>query len=101
MRAIEIPPARTVRRGLSKVTLWGGRLRLNRAADSKAKTAGRVAGRGGAGVPAAGRFVVLAAGVALGSGPEAAGGRALGEFLASECVACHQPGGRFAGIPPI
>ena len=31
----------------------------------------------------------------------AAGDRALGEYLASECVTCHQLSGRFQGIPPI
>ena len=31
----------------------------------------------------------------------AAGDRAFGEHLASECVACHQLSGRYQGIPPI
>ena len=31
----------------------------------------------------------------------AAGDRALGEFLSSECVTCHQLSGRNQGIPPI
>ena len=31
----------------------------------------------------------------------AAGDRALGEYLSSECVTCHQLSGRFQGIPPI
>ena len=31
----------------------------------------------------------------------AAGDRALGEYLSSECVACHQLTGRHQGIPPI
>ena len=29
------------------------------------------------------------------------GDRAFGEYLASECVTCHQPSGQFSGIPPI
>jgi cytochrome c553 len=31
----------------------------------------------------------------------AAADRALGEYLSSECVTCHQLSGRTAGIPPI
>lgn len=31
----------------------------------------------------------------------ATGDRALGEYLSSECVTCHQLSGRFDGIPPI
>jgi cytochrome c553 len=31
----------------------------------------------------------------------ASGDRALGQYLASECVTCHQLSGRFDGIPPI
>lgn len=31
----------------------------------------------------------------------AAGDRALGEYLSSECVTCHQISGRYQGIPPI
>jgi cytochrome c553 len=27
--------------------------------------------------------------------------RALGEYLSSECVTCHQLSGRYQGIPPI
>jgi cytochrome c553 len=30
-----------------------------------------------------------------------AGDRALGEYLSSECVTCHQLSGKFQGIPPI
>ena len=30
-----------------------------------------------------------------------AGDRALGEYLSSECVTCHQITGRYEGIPPI
>jgi cytochrome c len=29
------------------------------------------------------------------------GDRAFGEYLGSECVACHQRTGQYAGIPPI
>jgi cytochrome c553 len=51
------------------------------------------------------RFIVavLAAGptaVALPSVGIAAD-RALGEYLSSECVTCHQLTGRYEGIPPI
>jgi cytochrome c553 len=31
----------------------------------------------------------------------AAGDRALGEYLSSQCVTCHQISGRYQGIPPI
>jgi cytochrome c553 len=31
----------------------------------------------------------------------ATGDRALGEYLSSECVTCHQLSGRGSGIPPI
>ncbi len=31
----------------------------------------------------------------------AAGDRALGEYLSSECVPCHQLSGQYQGIPPI
>ena len=31
----------------------------------------------------------------------AQGDKALGEYLSSECVTCHQLSGRFQGIPPI
>jgi cytochrome c553 len=31
----------------------------------------------------------------------AAGDRALGEYLSSECVTCHQLSGQYQGIPPI
>lgn len=45
--------------------------------------------------------VALAA--SLSGGPvQAAGDRALGEYLSSECAACHQTGGRqVGGIPSI
>lgn len=40
--------------------------------------------------------------VGLASAPaKAAGDRALGEYLSSECVTCHQLTGRYQGIPPI
>jgi cytochrome c553 len=31
----------------------------------------------------------------------AAGDKAFGQYLSSECVTCHQLSGRFEGIPPI
>ena len=31
----------------------------------------------------------------------AQGDKALGEYLSSECVTCHQLSGRYQGIPPI
>jgi cytochrome c553 len=43
---------------------------------------------------------IAAAGVAVGRAP-AAGDKALGEYLSSECVTCHQLSGRGSGIPPI
>jgi len=52
------------------------------------------------------RFLVVAA-VAAALIPNAiyrtlaAGDRALGEYLSSECVTCHQLSGRYQGIPPI
>src|SRR5687768_10516298 len=56
----------------------------------------------GVGLPArACVIVVLAAGVAHATGAGAAGDRAFGEYLSSECVTCHQLSGRFSGIPPI
>jgi cytochrome c len=33
--------------------------------------------------------------------PQPKGDRAFGEYLAAECVGCHQRTGEFAGIPPI
>jgi cytochrome c553 len=48
-------------------------------------------------------FAVLAAAPFL-FAPElttAAGDRALGEYLSSECVTCHQLSGKYEGIPPI
>jgi cytochrome c553 len=35
------------------------------------------------------------------SGATRAGDRTLGEYLSSECVACHQLSGNYQGIPPI
>jgi cytochrome c553 len=32
---------------------------------------------------------------------QAAGDKAFGEYLSSECVTCHQASGRFEGIPAI
>ena len=45
-------------------------------------------------------FAVLLLAASAGA-PAAAGDRALGEYLSSECVTCHQPNGRYQGIPPI
>ncbi len=39
--------------------------------------------------------------LASGDSAIAAGDRALGEYLSSECVTCHQLSGRYQGIPPI
>ena len=39
--------------------------------------------------------------IAFSAGATAAGDRALGEYLSSECVTCHQLSGRNQGIPPI
>ena len=47
-------------------------------------------------VAAAGSLVLLP--IVAGT---AAGDRALGEYLSSECVTCHQLSGRYQGIPPI
>jgi cytochrome c553 len=52
-----------------------------------------------------GRIVVallMAAPIALARQAVAvAADRALGEYLSSECVTCHQLTGRYEGIPPI
>jgi cytochrome c553 len=46
--------------------------------------------------------LVLALAAGLTSAPAAAqGDKALGEYLSSECVTCHQLSGRHRGIPPI
>jgi cytochrome c553 len=45
----------------------------------------------------------MAAPLLICSGPTShgAGDRALGEYLSSECVTCHQLTGKHEGIPPI
>ena len=54
------------------------------------------------GVPSPRRCAAGAALLACLAAPAlAAGDRAFGEHLASECVACHQLTGRYQGIPPI
>ena len=45
--------------------------------------------------------VVLAASLAAQPLARGEGDRALGEYLSSECVTCHQISGRYEGIPPI
>ena len=45
---------------------------------------------------AASLMLIAFAGLAL-----AAGDRALGKYLSSECATCHQLSGRHQGIPPI
>lgn len=47
-------------------------------------------------VAGAASLVLVRAGTGI-----AAGDRALGEYLSSECVTCHQLSGRYQGIPPI
>jgi len=48
------------------------------------------------------RAVAMGLGLALlASKPATAGDRALGEYLSSECVTCHQLSGAYNGIPPI
>ena len=45
---------------------------------------------------------VLAAAIGAVAGlARAAGDKALGEYLSSECVTCHQITGQYQGIPPI
>ncbi len=44
--------------------------------------------------------VAIVAG-ALATPSRASGDSALGQYLSSECVTCHQLSGRFDGIPPI
>lgn len=46
-------------------------------------------------------FAALATLVGWAETGRAAGDRALGEYLSSECVTCHQLSGRYQGIPPI
>src|SRR3989442_14288080 len=56
------------------------------------------------GVSRAGHVAALAALlglIAFAGLAAAAGDRALGEYLSSECVTCHQLSGRHQGIPPI
>lgn len=45
-------------------------------------------------------LATASAGLFFGRAP-AAGDKALGEYLSSECVTCHQLSGRSTGIPPI
>ncbi len=50
---------------------------------------------------ATGWFSVVAVAAALSTGPaDASGDRALGEYLSSECTACHQSSGRQVGAIP-
>src|SRR4029079_18916113 len=49
-------------------------------------------------VAAAAMFILLPSALRTAA---AAGDRALGEYLSSECVTCHQISGRYQGIPPI
>ena len=55
--------------------------------------------------PPARHFVLaaLAAGSIVASAQtiDAAGDKAFGQYLSSECVTCHQASGRFDGIPSI
>jgi cytochrome c553 len=56
------------------------------------------------GVTRAGHVAALAALlglIAFAGKAAAAGDRALGEYLSSECVTCHQLNGQYRGIPPI
>jgi cytochrome c553 len=46
------------------------------------------------------RALILCA-FAGGASAQPTGDRAFGEYLAAECVTCHQLSGQFAGIPPI
>jgi cytochrome c len=46
-------------------------------------------------------LIIGAASAVLPGAAQAAGDRALGEYLSSECVTCHQPTGQNQGIPPI
>lgn len=49
-------------------------------------------------------IVALLMATLIPSAPQAvaiAADRALGEYLSSECVTCHQLTGRYEGIPPI
>jgi cytochrome c553 len=49
-----------------------------------------------------GFFVAMATALSvLAQAAASAGDRALGEYLSSECVVCHQLSGKYEGIPPI
>jgi cytochrome c553 len=48
-----------------------------------------------------GAAVFAALAVPPATSSHASGDRALGQYLSSECVTCHQLSGRFDGIPPI
>lgn len=53
---------------------------------------------------AARHFIVAVAALLLVASAQnigAAGNKAFGQYLSSECVTCHQASGRFDGIPPI
>ena len=53
---------------------------------------------------AARHFVLVVAALLVAAAAQkilAAGDKAFGEYLSSECVTCHQVSGRFDGIPPI
>jgi len=53
---------------------------------------------------AARHFVLVVAALLVAAAAQniqAAGDKAFGEYLSSECVTCHQASGRFDGIPPI
>lgn len=52
----------------------------------------------GAALPAA---ALVGLSGAIAASAQASGDRALGQYLSSECVTCHQLTGRFDGIPPI
>jgi cytochrome c553 len=56
--------------------------------------------------PRIGRGAAICLVLALAAGPISApaaaqSDKALGEYLSSECVTCHQLSGRYQGIPPI
>src|SRR5262245_54872793 len=81
----------------------GGRTGAHHRRDAGARQGaqGRIAMRriGAAAIlPLTAAIVMIAATT---QGAFSAGDRALGQFLSSECVTCHQLTGRFQGIPPI
>ncbi len=45
--------------------------------------------------------LVVALMLAAGDGARGQGDPALGQYLSSECVTCHQLTGQYQGIPPI